>query len=87
MSNWVANPVTPSSSTYLADVKTVAGTIYNTLALKNDGTVWQWGTGKQGMSTPPGGHVASQVMDMSGKPLRLIGDAVCYPSFSDIKTR
>ena len=77
--SYPAFQVKTDSSTYLADVKTVAGTIYNTLALKNDGTVWQWGTGKQGMSTPIGGHVASQVMDMSGKPLRLIGDAVCYP--------
>jgi alpha-tubulin suppressor-like RCC1 family protein len=69
--------VKATGNTLLTDVQTVAGNIYNTLALKNDSTVWQWGTGDQGMSTPVGGFVASQVMDTNGKPLTLVVGTSC----------
>lgn len=67
--------VKTSTGIVLQNVNTIAGTAVNMLALKNDGTVWQWGNDRS--KAPPGGFVASLVMDTSGKPLTVVAGATC----------
>lgn len=65
----------------LRDVDTVAGSLYDVLALKNDGTVWQWGQNSMGTHLPLGSFKATQVMQQGGQPLQLVvpADGSCSP--------
>ncbi|PZD97141.1 hypothetical protein DNH61_04440 [Paenibacillus sambharensis] len=66
-----------SSSSYLTDVKAVAAGEYHSMALKNDGTVWAWGSNVfdgLGNGSSSNSVYPVRVIDSSDQPLNNVVD-------------